>query len=159
MKKIFLSIVLCPFFLLSHAQQGNTQGNQGPGYYDIGYAFTGKIENVADSVFAVCFTFPADGFSNIQSVVIDEVTTITLTGPNAGNKIEIHNNGNTVSVWIKKYDKYDPPVITHLIDIAGNKKKLYNRMGNGQLQEPSQVKETYRLRRDALRGNTRPDRQ
>jgi hypothetical protein len=151
MKKTVLSIVLGLLFLSTQAQQGNVPASQVTDYYETGYVFTGEIENVVDSVFAISVIFSTAGFSKIQSLVVNDSATVTLTGANATNDVEIHNNGNKVSIWIRKYDKYYPPVITHFIGSDGNKTKLYCRVGEGQFQDPSQIIENNRQRREALK--------
>jgi hypothetical protein len=143
MKQLLLLILFfCCTQFLSKAQ---SLPDIGEGYYyEIDFIFTGKVKGQTDSVFALQYTIPITAYKKIRKVLFVDSKrqwAVNADMSNMNDSLEIVRTKRDVKLIIKKYNKYDFPVLMEAEDHGGKKHDLPLRKKSGAFQSGPQLKD------------------
>jgi hypothetical protein len=152
MRQISLLILLfccVPFWSKAQSTQDISEGY----YYTIDFVFTGKVKGQTDSVFALQYTFPIQGYKKIKKILfVDSKRQWAVNADISAlnDSLEVVRNKNEVKFIIRKYDKYDFPVLMRAEDHGGKGHDLHMRKKSGAFQSGPQLNDELRRSRNMI---------
>jgi len=111
--------------------------------YTIDFVFTGEVQNMVDSLFALQYTFAAADVQKFNTLELEDSKQqhhLNLKKTGLQGHMEIKNEKDKVIILVHKYDKYDLPVLTHADDSMGIKHPLFLSTNKGEHITAAQFK-------------------